>query len=413
MLQRLLTRMGILLGVAVLLAALTAVPANAQSPTPENTVIRSIATVTFTDANGNAYNQVADTADVTVGFVAGVDVIAGAATVGPASPSTNDTLFFTVANAGNGNDSVLIAQNISVAGIITVTGYRVGTGTTFGSLAALNNALAGTSIAQAANITVKVIYSVTSGTGGQSTVFTLTANSRRTPAVTDNAATTVSPNLTTSVSVTPDGGQNLQRLPSNGNNYTVQFTVTNNASGTDAFDLLATHRGTAITIVSVNGVADDSTRITGVLAGASQFINVVYSIGNVAAGTKDTLVLKARSVSNVATSDTGYADNTVIRPLIAVLKEAYRDNQTTLIGTGVVLPGENIQYKITVTNNGSAPASVVHVADALATQLNFVSTSTDATGWTISNVGNSVSADLTGVLAVGASRFFWVRASVK
>ena len=61
MLQRLLTRMGMVLGVVVLLATLTAVPANAQSPTPEGTLIRSIATVTFTDANTNAYATVADT----------------------------------------------------------------------------------------------------------------------------------------------------------------------------------------------------------------------------------------------------------------------------------------------------------------------------------------------------------------
>lgn len=412
MLQRLFTRMGIVLGVAVLVAALTAVPANAQSPTPEGTVIRSIATVSFTDANSNTYATVADTADVTVGFVAGVDVIAGAATVGPASPSTNDTLFFTVANPGNGTDSVTITQTIGAGAIITVTGYRVGA-TTFASLALLNASLAGTGIAEGANITVKVIYSVASGTGGQSQTYTLIATSRRNNTVTDNGVTTVSPNLTTAVSVTPDGLQNLPRLPSNGTNYTFNFTITNNASGTDGFDLLASHPRTPITIVSVNGVLGDSARITGVGAGASQVIAVVYSIGNVPAGTPDTLVLKGRSVASPGTSDNGFADLTVIRPLLAIDKVAFRDNQATPIGTGTVVPGEFIQYKITVTNNGSAPASVVHVADALATQLTFASTSPDAAGWTLSNVGNNVSADLTGTLAIGTSRFFWVRASVK
>ncbi|HET9387382.1 MAG TPA: hypothetical protein VFO67_19760 [Gemmatimonadales bacterium] len=412
MLQRLLTRMGTLLGVAVLLAALTAVSANAQSPTPEGTVIRSIGTVSFTDANGNTYAAVADTVDLTVGFVAGVDVIAGAATVGPASPSVNDTLSFTVANPGNGTDSVTISQSISVGGIITVTGYRVGA-VTYPSLALLNAALAGTAIAQSANITVKVIYNVAAGTGGQSTVYTLTATSRRNTGVSDNGVTTVSPALTTAVSVTPDGAQNLQRLPSNGTNYTFNFTVTNNATGTDGFDLLASHPRTAITIVSVNGVAGDSTRITGVLAGASQVIAVVYSIGNVAAGSPDTLVLKARSVATPATSNNGFADITVIRPLLAIVKDAYRDNQTTLIGAGTVVPGEFIQYKITVTNNGSAPASTVQVTDALAAQLTFSGTTPDAAGWTLSNVGNNVSGNLAGTLAVGASRFFWVRASVK
>ena len=412
MLQRLFTRMGIVLGVAVLVAALTAVPANAQSPTTEGTVIRSIATVSFTDANSNTYATVADTADVTVGFVAGVDVIAGAATVGPASPSVNDTLFFTVANPGNGTDSVTVSQNISVGGIITVTGFRVGA-TTYPALPLLNAALAGTSIAAAGNITVKVIYTVAAGTGGLSTVYTLTATSRRNTGVSDNGATTVSPNLTTAVAVTPDGGQNLQRLPSNGTNYTFSFTVTNNATGSDGFDLLASHPKTPITIVSVNGVAGDSTRITGVAAGASQVIAVVYSIGNVAGGLPDTLVLKARSVASTGTSDNGFADITVVRPVVVIDKVAFRDNQTTPIGAGTVVPGEFIQYKVTVTNSGSAAASVVHVSDALATQLTFNTTTPDAAGWTLSNVGNNVTADLTGTLAVGASRFFWVRASVK
>ena len=412
MLQRLLTRMGISLGIAVLFAALTAVPANAQSPTPEGTVIRSIATVSFTDANTNTYASVADTADVTVGFVAGLNVTASAATVGPASPSTNDTLFFPVQNIGNGTDSVTISQNISVGGIITVTGYRVGS-TTFASLATLNAALATTAIAQSASITVKVIYSVTSGTGGLSTVYTLTGTSRRNTGVSDPAATTVSPNLTTAVAVTPDNGQNLQRLPSNGTTYTFSFNVTNNATGSDGFDLLASHPKTAITIVSVNGVGGDSTRITGVASGASQVIAVVYSIGNVAAGTPDTLVLKARSTSSPGTSDNGSADLIVIRPLIVVDKTAFRDNQTTPIGSGTVVPGEFIQYKITVSNTGSAAASTVHVGDALAAQLTFVSTTADAAGWTLANVANNVTGDLTSPLAAGTSRFFWIRASVK
>jgi len=362
--------------------------------------------------NSNTYTQVADTADVTVGFVAGVDVIAGTATVGPAAPSTADTLSFQVANIGNGTDSVTISQSIGGGSIITVTGYRVGS-TTFASLALLNASLAGTGIAQAGNITVKVIYNVASGTGGLSQTYTLIATSRRNTGVSDNGITTVSPNLTTAVAVTPDGAQNLTRLPSNGTNYSFSFTVTNNATGTDGFDLLASHPKTSITIVSVNGVAGDSTRITGVASGASQVIAVVYSIGNVAAGSVDTLVLKARSTTSPATSNTGFADLTVIRPLLVVDKTAFRDNQTTPIGSGTVVPGEFIQYKITVTNSGSAPASTVHVADALPTQLTFVATTADGAGWTLANVANSVTGDLTSPLAAGTSRFFWIRASVK
>ncbi|HEY7193211.1 MAG TPA: hypothetical protein VH439_05675 [Gemmatimonadales bacterium] len=409
MLQQLFTRIGITLGVVALLATATAVPANAQ--TPEGTVIHNVATVSFTDANSNTYASVSAFADVTVGFVAGIDVIAAAATVGPASPSSNDTLFFQISNIGNGSDSVTVSELISVGTIINVTGYRVGA-TTYASLAALNTALAGTSIAQGANIQVKVVYNVLAGTGGLSTVYTLTGTSRRNNAVSDNDATTISPALVAAVAVTPDGGQNLQRLPSNGTNYTFTFTVTNNATGPDGFDLLASHPGTAITIVSVNGTAGDSARITGLANGASQSIAVVYSIGNVAAGTVDTLVLKARSLASPATSDNGFADMSVVRPTLTIAKVAYRDDQATLVGAGTVLPGEFIQYRITVTNSGSAAATTVQVTDALPAELTFSSTTPDAAGWTLSNIGNNVTGDLSGNLAVGASRFFWVRASV-
>src|SRR5207244_10602938 len=137
-----------------------------------------------------------------------------------ASPSTADTMTFTVANAGNGTDSVTISENISVAGVITVTGYRYGA-TTYGTLAALNTALSSAGIAQGGSITLKIIYNVASGQGGVSTVYTLTANSRRTPATSGSAFSTITPATTYGVTTTPDGGQNAQHLPG----HDCQFTV--------------------------------------------------------------------------------------------------------------------------------------------------------------------------------------------
>lgn len=405
-----LLRMVGVVGLIGLAAAFTVRPLQAQ--TPEGTVIRNIATVTFTDANGNSYTPVADTVDVTVGFAAGVDVIAAAATASPASPSTADTLAFTVSNAGNGIDSVSIAEAISVPGIITVTGYRF-SGTTYGTLGALNGALAGSAIAMGGSVTIQVIYDVAAGTGGEPTVYTLTATSRRGAGASDADATTITPAETITVAVTPDGGQNLQRLPSNGTNYTFTFTVTNNGTGPESFDLLGSQAGAAITVVSVNGVAGDSTRIANLAAGAAQNIDVVYSIGNVAAGTADTLVLMARSVSNNTVSDEGFADLTVVRPSLVITKVAYRDDQTTVIGgADRVLPGEFIQYRITVTNGGSAAAGSVHIDDLLPAELTFATASGDAAGWTFNNSGNDVDADLSGTLAPGASRYLWIRVSV-
>src|SRR5690242_536431 len=144
---------------SALLLAASASTLRAQSPPPEGTVITNTATVSFTDANNNTYTNVTASVSVTVGFVAGIDV-AGAATATPASPTSGAQLTFTVQNIGNGTDHVQVAENISVAGVITVTGY-VYSGTTYASIAALNTALAGgAGVAQGATITIKVNYDV-------------------------------------------------------------------------------------------------------------------------------------------------------------------------------------------------------------------------------------------------------------
>jgi uncharacterized repeat protein (TIGR01451 family) len=326
--------------------------------------------------------------------------------------ATNQVLKFTVTNAGNGTDSVTVSQNISVAGVITVTSY-VYNATTYGTLAALNTALNAANITQGSTITVQVKYDVAANKGGVATNYTLTGTSVRDNTVSDNQVTTITPAQTFAVAVTPDGGQNLQKLPSNGTNYTFTFTVTNNGNGSDNFNLVASNTGSAITVVSVNGVAGASTSVT-IAASTGMNIDVVYSVGNVAAGTTDNLKLRATSVGDNTKTDDGTADLTVIRPAITVGKAAYRDNQVTLLGpTDVVLPNEAIQYKISVTNSGASAAASVQIDDNLPAELTFLSGSPDAAGWTINNAGNNVTATLSGTLAAGATRFIWIRARVK
>ncbi len=395
---------------AALLTFVAAVSVStAKAQTPEGTVITNTATVTFTDANANTYTPVVASASVTVGFVAGIS-LTGAVTVTPASPSTADTLFFTYTNIGNGNDSLRVTESISVGGVITVTGYRVGA-TTYASLAALNVGLSGIQVAQGGTLQVKVVYDVASGVGGVPTAYTLTGFSRRTPATTQAATTTINPSMVAGVVVTPDNGQNIQQLPSNATNYTFTFAVQNTGSGPDNFNLVASHPGAAISVVSVNGVGGSSTSIA-VAAGATQNVAVIYSVLNVAAGTKDTLVLLATSVANNSVSNTGSADLTVIKPSLTVSKVAYRDDQTTAVGAGLVLPGEFIQYKITVTNTGAGPAASVQISDVLPAQLTFTSATGDVAGWTIGNSGATVTASLGGTLASSASRFIWIRVQV-
>ena len=385
---------------------------HAQSPTPEGTVITNTATVSFTDANGNTYSAVNASVSVTVGFVAGVNV-SGAAAATPASPSSNDALTFTIQNIGNGTDHYQVAENISVGGVITVASYGFNS-STYASLAALNTALASANVTQGSSITVTVTYNVAANKGGVATNYTMTATSGRDGTVNANKVTVITPSQTFAVAVSPHGGQHLPQLPSNGTTYTFTFSVTNNGNGSDNFNLVASNSGSAITVVSVNGVAGTSTSVT-IAAATSTNIAVVYSVGNVAAGTTDNLQLRATSAGDNTKTDQGFADLTVVRPAIAMSKAAYRDDQTTVINTtDTVLPNEAIQFKITVSNSGASAAASVQIADAVPAQMTFLSATGDVpANWSISNTGNSVTASLTGTLAAGASRFIWIRARVK
>ncbi len=81
------------------------------------------------------------------------------------------------------------------------------------------------------------------------------------------------------VSVTPDGGQSLSHLPSNGTPYSATFTVTNTGNGASTYGLKALGGAAgAVSIVSVDGVAGDTANVS-VAAGASRSVVVEYVVG--------------------------------------------------------------------------------------------------------------------------------------
>ena len=389
------------------LLAFAAAPAMAQTPTAENTVITNTATVTYTDANGNTYTPVDASVSVTVGFQAGVDVTVSA-TAAPASPSAGNELAFPIQNIGNGTDQFRISAFAAGTGL-TITSYKIGA-TTYADTAALNAALAATNVTAGNSVTVTVVYSVASGRGGLSSTLQLTAASVRTPATTDAATSTVTPPIAGSVTVTR-AVASVNRLPSNGAPaYSMTFDVTNGANASRTFNLSAVSSGAAVTIVSVNGGSATTT----INATASTTITVTYTVGNVAAGSTADVTLTATAADDAAVTDNDATTVTVVRASLSMAKEAFRDDGTTVIGASDrVLPGEYIRYRITVTNNGGGDAASVSISDALPSQVTHVSSTGDLAGWTFGLTGSTVSADLTGGLAAGASRFFWVRVQVQ
>ena len=403
-------RLGRVWAFSILAFVFTTAGLEAQTPTPEGTTIESIATATYTDANANTYAPVADTLAFTVGHMAGLQVD-GTATVTPDAPSSGNTVDFTVENTGNGADSVVVGASTDPG--LTITQYEVDA-QTFASLSALNDYLAGQSLASGGSMVITVTYDVDASLAGGSGEMTLDATSRRDAGTSDDFTTTVEPPFNYDVTVTDvTGDQN--RLPSNNAPaYSHTFNVTNNSGTQATFDLEAA-LGTAgvVTIVSVNGDAGAQSSIT-LNDAQTEGVEVLYTVEDVARGSSAVLTLTATHDTEASVSDSDNATITVSGPELDVLKEAFRDDQTTPITTSdEVAVDEYFWYRVTVTNNGDEDAEDVEVVDDLSEHLNHDSHQGDSAGWDFSVTGQQVTATLTVDLPATESRHFWIRVQVQ
>ena len=395
--------------VALLLTCVAASAVAAQTPTAEGALISNSVSATWSDANNGTYTPVTANVDVTVGFLPGLHVTS-AATATPASPSTGNIVSYTINNLGNGPDTLIVA--VVAATGLSPSGYRVN-GTTYTSITALNAALALIGVNAGSSIVVDVIYDVAAGQGGIPMALALTATSKRSPVTTDVATTTITPAVSGTVAVTPDLGTQ-DRLASNGTSYTETFTLNNQTNASHIFTLGALAvPGTVISIVSVNGTAGTASSIT-VGATTSASVTVVYTVGNLPAGTVDKIVLTATAADNPLLTDVGDITVRVVRPSLVMTKTAWRDNQTVpILITDRVVPAEYVQYKLSLINSGLAGASGVQITDALPSGLTYNSATGDAAGWSFVVSGSTVTATLSGTLGVAQTRYIWIRARVQ
>ncbi len=160
------------------------------------------------------------------------------------------------------------------------------------------------------------------------------------------------------------------RLPTNGSDYTVDFTVSNIGSTTDDYDLLTSALpGTAITVVSISGPGvsqganPDSARLASLPAGELAVVTVTFSVGVVPVGTIDTLRFVAGSVTSPAQEDDGLLILTVIRPNITISK--------VVNPNGSQAPGTDLTYTGTMTNTGSEAAAGVSSISSIAPEVQF------------------------------------------
>ncbi|HEY7237027.1 MAG TPA: hypothetical protein VH539_22895 [Gemmatimonadaceae bacterium] len=191
---------------------------------------------------------------------------------------------------------------------------------------------------------------------------------------TDNRTIQIDPFL--NVSVTP-AITSITGLPTNGVARAQAFTLTNTGSASDSYDLLTTRKpGTALTTVSITGTGitqganPDSARRAALANGASVTVTVNFQVGNVAAGTIDTLFLTGRSVGNPAKTSVAALIVTVIRPAITIGK--------VVNPGGTQLPGTDLTFTSAVTNVGTASAASLMVVDSIPTTVQFKLSSASA-----------------------------------
>lgn len=412
-----------------LLVPLAAVPGHAQAPTPEGTVITNTATASWTDANGNSYTPATASVNVTVGFLAAPD-ISGPATGTPASPSTGNTVSYTITNQGNGTDQFSV--NFVPETGLTITGWAIGA-TTYASQAALNAALAGTNLGHGGTVTVTLTYSVADGQGGQDLSITATATSVRDNTKDDEVETVLTPPVGRGSTTGPSGGSSsgaVNRLPSNGTTYSETFTLKNTGNATETWSLSAgSSNTTVVTIGSVTGTGVSGGQVE-LASGEEVTITVTYTVLDVAAGSTSNVTLTATAAGDATVTSTGTVAVTVIRAAISMTKVAYKANQSTVIEAAAaavadrtVIPGETYYYLITVTNTGQAAAQSVSVADVIPAELRSTFAGVSAGS---GNVGTwnfaynaatfTLTATLTGNLAAsgasGDSASFWIEVTV-
>jgi uncharacterized repeat protein (TIGR01451 family) len=117
-------------------------------------------------------------------------------------------------------------------------------------------------------------------------------------------------NNTYAVSVIPDGAAVTQQI---GSGFSQDFTVINNSSVSEDFDLFA-RTGPASSFLTIDSMRvsgsiqkspPDTARVTGIVATDTAVITVWYTVASSTDGRVDTLYLQARSVSDTAQVDDG------------------------------------------------------------------------------------------------------------
>jgi uncharacterized repeat protein (TIGR01451 family) len=163
---------------------------------------------------------------------------------------------------------------------------------------------------------------------------------------------------TYAVNVTPDGAT-VVRQP--GTEFSQAFTVTNNSSVLEDFDLLA-RTGPASSFITIDSITvsmstgvPDSARVTGIAASGSEVVTVWYTVASSTDGRIDTLFLRARSTSNPAELDDGWLEVEFDQPTLTPLVRYWVDEAPSGQGVANLIDAESNPLNMPLNYPGTSP----------------------------------------------------------
>jgi uncharacterized repeat protein (TIGR01451 family) len=291
-----------------------------------------------------------------------IEKTASASTVQP-SQAFSYTLTVRNPSTGSGAATGVMAIDSLPAGV-TFQGATGTQGTCGHSAGVVTCSIGSLAVGATVTITIQVLAPSTAGTIVN--VGRVSSNETDTNTANNRATATTIVSSGGSVDVTPDGAGPLARLPSNGTDYSFAFSVRNTGTAVDSYTLtswLGVADPTVAVIDSITGgnvtrgSRADSASVTGIAAGTAATVNVWYRVTDVATGSRQSLYLRARSVTTTTASDSGWVQIEVARPELSLRKQA--------VVSGDLGPGSELNYTLRFSNAGRFSAHQLTLWDSL------------------------------------------------
>lgn len=250
-------------------------------------------------------------------------------------------------------------------------------------------------ITSGSSVTITTTYAVPSSATGTVTNTASVASAVADPNGTNNSASTTN-------AITPNADLAITKVLSSalnaGQNATYTITVTNNGPSDATSVTVSDTPPAGLTFVSNSGACTSAfpCNVGTLVPGQSVTITATFAVAPSASGS-----LTNTATVGAATPDLNNANNS--SSATATVQGA--DLAVTKSGPASAMPGSQVTYTITVTNNGPSTASGITIADPVPAGATFVSATGACTSFpcSIASLANAASATIQATYTITAS----------